>query len=56
MKTPADVTGPMNIGNPNEFTMVRFGEDDHGADEFVLENCLPAAVSGRCEATQARHL
>jgi hypothetical protein len=55
MKTPADVTGPINIGNPNEFTMVRFGGDDHGADEFALENCLPAAVSGRSEATQARH-
>jgi len=26
MKTPVDVTGPINIGNPNEFTMVGLAE------------------------------
>src|SRR5258706_3285914 len=26
MKTPADVTGPINIGNPNEFTMLGLAE------------------------------
>jgi hypothetical protein len=56
MKTPTDVTGPINIGNPSEFTMLGLAEmimELTNSRSRIVYRPLP---SGRSEATQARHL
>ena len=45
--TPDDFTGPVNIGNPNEFTI---------PDGFEIEDRPPAPARRRSPAAAARHL
>lgn len=45
MESPADVTGPINIGNPNEFTIRELAEkvvEKVGADSSLTQSDLPA--------------
>ena len=56
MDTPADFTGPVNLGNPAEFTDPRTGRASHRADRLASRSCLPAAAAGRSQAAPARHL
>ena len=49
--TPDDFTGPVNIGNPNEFTIAELARDG-----FEIENRPPAPARRRPPAAAARHL
>ncbi len=46
---------PVNIGNPDEFTLLELARDDQGADGVELGDRLRGAPGGRPEAAQARH-
>ncbi len=46
MNAPDDVTGPINLGNPEEFTVKEFAELVHEAHRLSFEDCL-FAVAGR---------
>ena len=51
MDTPAGVTGPVNLGNPVEFTIRRAGRERVlRADRVALEAGIPAVAGGRPEA------
>ena len=55
MESPADVTGPVNLGNPHEFTMLELAEQVLKLTGSALEGRAPAAARGRSEAAPARH-
>ena len=55
MATPAEFTGPVNLGNPNEFTHPRAGGEDHRAHRLALEDRDEAAARGRSRAAAAGH-
>ena len=42
METPDDVTGPINIGNPDEFTMLRAGPTGDRAHGLAFKDRAPA--------------
>ncbi len=46
---------PVNIGNPDEFTLLELARDDQGADGVELGVRVRGAAGGRSEAAQARH-
>jgi UDP-glucuronate decarboxylase len=46
MDTPAAFTGPVNLGNPGEFTM-RELPSDAGRNRFSVANCHTAAAARR---------
>ena len=46
---------PVNIGNPDEFTLLELGGDDQGADGLELGDRLRGAAGRRSETAQARH-
>jgi UDP-glucuronate decarboxylase len=61
MATPADVNGPLNIGNPIEFTMLELAElviDMTGSASTIIHMPLPAddPKQRRPDITQARAL
>ena len=47
MDTPDDVTGPINIGNPGEFTMLELARQVIAADRFASRS----SCSSRCRPT-----
>ncbi len=51
----ATITGPVNIGNPNEFTMLELAELVHRGDRLVVGDRLRAAAGRRPDAAPARH-
>ena len=55
MATPDDVTGPINIGNPGEFTIRELAEKVRGADRLALGARPPAAARERPDPAPARH-
>jgi UDP-glucuronate decarboxylase len=61
MATPADVHGPVNIGNPNEFTMLELAElviEMTGSASTIIHMPLPAddPKQRRPDITKAREL
>ena len=46
---------PVNIGNPDEFTLLELARDDQGADGSSSEIVLRGAAGRRSQAAQARH-
>ena len=55
MDTPASVTGPVNLGNPGEFTIWKSCRDDACRNRLaIIHRCTPAA-SGRPQAAQAKY-
>ena len=36
MKTGKDITGPVNLGNPTEFTILELAKKDHRDDRFEV--------------------
>ena len=46
---------PVNIGNPDEFTLLELARDDQRADRLELGVRLRGAAGGRSETAQARH-
>ena len=55
MATPDEVTGPVNLGNPGEFTIRELAEKVLGADRLAVGDRLPAAAGERPDAAPARH-
>ena len=55
MDTPDDVTGPINLGNPGEFTIRELAEKILGDHRLALEARAPAAAGERPDAAPARH-
>ena len=55
MATGDDVTGPMNLGNPGEFTILRARRNGYRADRLEIEDRVPAAAERRPAAAPARH-
>ncbi len=55
MASPAEVIGPINIGNTREFTILRTGEDGDRDHRLALEDRQEAAAGRRSEAAPARH-
>ena len=56
MDAATDVTGPVNIGNPGEFTIRELAEMVIDDDRLALAARLSAAAAGRPEAAPARYL
>ncbi|MGH0037019.1 MAG: UDP-glucuronic acid decarboxylase family protein [Myxococcota bacterium] len=61
MATPDDVTGPINLGNPQEFTMLELAEQvielTHSRSRLVHEPARPDDPSRRCpDITRAREI
>ena len=50
MGTPDDVTGPVNLGNPVEFTIRQLAETVIDLDRLVIKDCLSATARRRSEA------
>ena len=50
MDSPAGFTGPVNLGNPGEFTILRAGRGGDRADRIALDIVLPPAATGRPDA------
>ena len=55
MATPAEFTGPVNLGNPNEFTHPGARGEDHRDHRVALEDRDEAAAGGRSRAAAAGH-
>ena len=47
MATPAEFTGPMNLGNPNEFSIIELAREDHRVDRLEIED----RAGSRCPPT-----
>ena len=45
MDTDDDTIGPINLGNPEEFTMRELAEVILGLDRLALQNRAPAAAA-----------
>jgi UDP-glucuronate decarboxylase len=61
MNTPADVTGPVNLGNPGEFTMLELAKQVMaltGSDSLLEHRPLPSddPVRRKPDITRARQL
>ena len=57
MDTPTTVTGPVNLGNPGEFTMLELAEKVHRASPARARKIVfRAAAAGRPAPAPARHL
>jgi UDP-glucuronate decarboxylase len=61
MNSPAEVTGPVNIGNPDEFTMLELAKrvlDETGSSSLIEHHPLPVddPVRRRPDITRAREL
>ncbi len=50
-----DVVGPVNIGNPDEFTVRRAGRPGHRGDSVVVGHRVRATAGRRPHAAPARH-
>ena len=46
MNAPEEVTGPINMGNPVEFTILELAKKNYRPDGFELENRSPALTGG----------
>ena len=55
MDTADDVTGPINIGNPNEFTILELASLVIETDGIAIADRAPAAAAGRSAAAPAGH-
>ena len=55
MNSPREVTGPVNLGNPGEFTMIELAKQVHRPDRQRLRAAAPAAARRRPGTPQARH-
>ena len=55
MASPDEVTGPVNIGNPGEFTILRARREGAGAHRLGLGDRAAAAARERPDAAAARH-
>ena len=55
MDSPAEFTGPVNLGNPVEFTDARAGREGAAAGGRRLAPGVPGPAAGRPEAAPARH-
>ena len=56
MASPASVTGPVNLGNPGEFTIKELAELVIDMTGSSVGADLPAAAAERSPAAPARHL
>ena len=56
MDTPDQVTGPINIGNPDEFSMLRACLAGDRAHRLALKDRAPAQARGRPPPAAAGHL
>ena len=52
----SDYVGPVNIGNPDEFTVLELAESGARTDRLQVGDHLRAAARGRPDAAPARHL
>ena len=50
------LTGPVNIGNPNEFTIRELAEMVISLDRLAIGNRAPPAAAGRPRSAPAGHL
>ncbi len=55
MAAPDDFVGPVNLGNPHEFTIIELAADGRGHDRLVVEAGLSAAAGRRSDASLSRH-
>ena len=55
MESPREVTGPINLGNPGEFTMLELAEQVLAAVGGSQHDRVPAAAAGRPDAAPAQH-
>ncbi len=55
MDSPTGITGPINFGNPQEFTMLELAEKVLRKVGGALEDQLPAAAGRRSETAAAGH-
>ncbi len=55
MGTPDDVTGPVNLGNPVEFTIRQLAEIGDWPHWIIIKDCLSAPARGRSQAALPRH-
>ena len=55
MDTGADIVGPINLGNPEEFSMRELAEMILAIDRLALEDRAPAATARRPAAEAARY-
>ena len=51
----SDLTGPVNIGNPDEYTVIQLAQTDHRAAGLHLGHRAPAAPHRRPDPAPARH-
>jgi UDP-glucuronate decarboxylase len=54
MATPAELTGPLNLGNPTEFRIVDLAERIIAADRVAVDDREEAAARGRPRASGSR--
>ena len=52
----ASLTGPVNLGNPVEFTMVELAELVIAGNRILIVSCPTAIAAGRPETAQAEYL
>jgi UDP-glucuronate decarboxylase len=45
METKPEIIGPINLGNPDEFTIRELAEIDLGFDRLTLEDSPPPAAT-----------
>ena len=55
MESPADFTGPVNLGNPAEFTMRELAELVLVETQSLIASCHAAFAPRRSQAAPARH-
>ena len=55
METGPEVTGPINIGNPNEFTIRQLADQGHRIDRSPLRSGRGAASCRRSQAAATRY-
>ena len=55
MESPPEVIGPINIGNPSEFTILQLAEMIDRDHRFAVENRAQAASRRRSAPAPARH-
>jgi UDP-glucuronate decarboxylase len=53
MDTGDEVTGPINLGNPGEFTMLELAETGRRNDQFEVKDRAFAVAGGRSEAASS---
>ncbi len=55
MESPTDVTGPINLGNPSEFTMLELAEQVLAAVGSSSDDRVSAAAAGRSHPAPTQH-